>query len=65
MSSRCRICMNEMPKDRKGIEQVCPSCRQGGFLELYNPEYSYDKEQDWLKFCKGLVKYHRETGMFS
>lgn len=26
MSKLCRICGNEMPKDRKGADQVCPRC---------------------------------------
>ena len=26
MSDRCRVCLGQMPKDRKGWEQVCPAC---------------------------------------
>ena len=26
MSKLCRDCLGEMPKDRKGWEQVCPKC---------------------------------------
>lgn len=54
-----------MPKDRKGIEQVCPKCREWGIKEVYDPTYDYNEEQDWIKFSAGLVKYHRDTGMFS
>jgi len=65
MSSICRNCQNTMPKDRKGIEQVCPKCREWGIKEVYDPTYDYNEEQDWIKFSAGLVKYHRDTGMFS
>ena len=44
MSSRCRICVREMPKDRKGWEQVCPPCRKEGYKELLDPSYNFDKE---------------------
>ena len=54
-----------MPKDRKGFEQVCPKCKKEGILEVYDPDYSYDKEKEWLDFCKGICKYHRETGMYA
>ena len=65
MSSRCRICTQEMPKDRKGFEQVCPKCRKEGFLEVYDPAYSYDEERKWLDFCRGICEYHRNTGMYA
>ncbi|GAG45508.1 unnamed protein product [marine sediment metagenome] len=45
MSSRCRICIEEMPKDRKGWEQVCPVCREIGYKELLDPSYDYDIER--------------------
>jgi len=35
MSKLCRICGNEMPKDRKGADQVCPECRKKGHKELW------------------------------
>jgi len=39
MSSRCRICTDEMPKDRRGADQVCPRCRKKGHKELFDPAY--------------------------
>lgn len=35
MSIRCRFCGKEMPKDRKGFEQVCPDCKKQGKKEVY------------------------------
>ena len=26
MSAICRICLETMPKDRKGADQICPTC---------------------------------------
>lgn len=28
MTSRCRLCNGDMPKDRQGWEQICPKCRK-------------------------------------
>lgn len=38
MSKLCRICGEEMPKDRKGADQVCPKCRKRGEKELWEGE---------------------------
>ena len=44
MSSICRVCINKMPKDRKGWEQVCPLCRKKGHKELFDPTFDYEED---------------------
>jgi len=49
MSNKCRKCGNDMPEDRKGYEQVCPSCKP---LLLHNVIGGLEKKKvidprDW------------------
>ena len=62
MSIKCRICSSKLPDGRN---RLCLKCKKDGFLETWDPEYSYVEEKKWLDFCKGIVKYHRETGLYS
>lgn len=39
MSSRCRVCFDKMPKDRKGWEQVCPKCKKVGYKEWFERNF--------------------------
>ncbi len=55
MSSRCRICTEQMPKDRNGFEQVCPNCKKKGHRELYEMNKVY---------CKNCI-FFKETGFMS
>lgn len=38
MSSKCRICLGVMPKNRTGVEQICPECRDKKMSELQKPK---------------------------
>lgn len=57
MSSICRICQHEMPKNRRGYEQVCPKCREIGYKELWDKDMLFnDIDKDLLG-----IKYKIKT----
>ena len=62
MSKLCWICVNEMPKDRKGWEQVCPDCRKKGHKELVMSKEKLEPypilkgETYWERFWRFLAK---------
>ena len=45
MSSVCRICFHEMPRERSGFDQVCPDCRTKGYKELWDPTLEMDIDE--------------------
>lgn len=57
MSTLCRICTREMPKDRHGLDQVCPKCRKEGHKELL--EKSAMSLQDEVE---NILQYESLTG---